>query len=80
MNEEHPFVAGQVPVDLAHAAGVHSDDCGGEIGGDREGCGVNDFDGATGDTVCGLLGEVVGVALGAGDEAGKSGYVLFGDA
>lgn len=58
---------------------VHDDDCGGEIGGDREGCGVDDFDGAAGDAVCGLLGEVVGVALGEGDEAGKGDYVLFGD-
>lgn len=66
-------------MDLAHAAGVHGDDCGGEIGGDGEGGGVDDFDGAAGDAVRGLLGEVVSVALGAGDEAGGGGYVLFGD-
>lgn len=58
-------------MDLAHAAGVHGDDCGGEIGGDGEGGGVDDFDGAAGDAVCGLLG--------ARDEAGEGGYVLFGD-
>lgn len=66
-----------MPVDLAHAAFVHGDDCRGEVRGDGEGCWVDDFDGAAGDAVGGLLGEVVGVTLGAGDEAGGGCDILL---
>lgn len=54
-------------------------DGGGKVGGHGEGGWVDDFDGAAGDLVGGLLGEVVGVAFEAGDEAGGGGDILFAD-
>lgn len=66
-------------MDLAHAARLHGDDGRGEVGGDREGCWVDDFHGSAGDVVRELVGEVVGVALGSGDGAGGCGGVLVFD-
>lgn len=70
LDEKGPLVAAGMPVNLAHAAGVHGHDGCGEVLGDGEGGWVDYLDGAAGDAVGGLLGEVVGVGLGAGDEAG----------
>lgn len=78
-DEKGPLVATGMPVDLAHAAGLHGDDGGGEVRGDGEGGRVDDLDGAAGDLVGRLLGEVVGVAVFEGDDAGGGGDVLLLD-
>lgn len=59
LDEKRPLVTGWMPVDLAHAAGFHGHDCGGEVCGDGEGDGVDNFHRSTGDFVGGLLGEMV---------------------
>ena len=66
-------------MDLAHASWLHGDDGRGEVGSDGEGCWVDDFHGSAGDVVRALVGEVVGVALGSGDDAGGCGGVLVFD-
>ena len=59
--------------------GLHGDNGRGEVGGDGEGCWVDNFHGSAGDVVRGLVGEMVGVALGSGDNAGGCGGVLVFD-
>lgn len=76
-DKKRPLIAAWMPVDLAHPAGVHGDNGSGEVLGDREGVRVDDLHRATRDTVCWLLGEVEGVALGAGNLAGCCGDVLL---
>lgn len=76
LDEEAPLVARRVPVDLAHAAGLHGHHGGGEVGGDGEGQRVDDLDAAPGHLVRGLLGEVVRVAGRFGNDAAFARHVL----
>ena len=76
LDEEAPLVARRVPVDLAQGAGLHGHQGGREVGGDGEGQRVDDLDAAAGHLVCGLLGEVVRVALRLGQDAPFAGDVL----
>lgn len=70
LNKERPLIARRVPMDLAHATRMNSHNRRGEIAGYWEGERVDNLDGAAGYLVGALFGEVVGVALGAGDETG----------
>lgn len=66
-------------MDFAHGARFDGDEGSAELACDGEGGGVDDLDGAAGDFVGGLLGEVVGVGLVERGEAGAAGDVLRGD-
>lgn len=78
-DKERPLITAGMPVDLAQPARLHGHQRCGEVLGNREGLGIDYFDRAAGYFVRGLLGEMVRVALGLGQDAGGGGDVLFLD-